>query len=180
MVIRTNFNTTKGSLVKTILFPKPNRLNLYVDSLKFVGIMGLIAMIGYFSIVHDLIGNVTTGEVIRRFFDLITITVPPALPAAMSMGVMFALRRLKRNQVYCISPPRVNLAGKISRIVFDKTGTLTEEGLNVSGHRVMKTNYVFYPIVENTKQLFEKEELFWSSSEIYEKIKDTHRLKYLE
>ena len=44
MVIRTNFNTTKGSLVKTILYPKPNRLNLQADALKFVGIMGIVSL----------------------------------------------------------------------------------------------------------------------------------------
>jgi cation-transporting P-type ATPase 13A2 len=60
---------------------------------------------------------------------LITIAVPPALPAAMSIGVAFAVQRLRRAQIFCISPPRVNVSGMIQLMVFDKTGTLTEDGL---------------------------------------------------
>ena len=66
---------------------------------------------------------------IDKSLDLITITVPPALPATMSVGVAFAINRLKRKKIFCISPPRVNVSGMIQIMVFDKTGTLTEDGL---------------------------------------------------
>ena len=73
---------------------------------------------------------------IDRTLDLITITVPPALPAAMSCGIAFAISRLKRaGSIFCISPTRINLAGQISTFVFDKTGTLTEDSLSVLGLR---------------------------------------------
>lgn len=82
-------------------------------------------------------GGMTIAQNIKRSLDLITITVPPALPAAMSIGISFALSRLKkRSQIYCISPARVNIAGKINLFCFDKTGTLTEEGLTIYGFRV--------------------------------------------
>jgi magnesium-transporting ATPase (P-type) len=68
-----------------------------------------------------------------RAFDLITIVIPPALPAAMSIGTNYAISRLKKKSVFCISPPRMNICGKINVMVFDKTGTLTEEGLDVLG-----------------------------------------------
>lgn len=64
-----------------------------------------------------------------RSLDLITITVPPALPAAMTVGTIISLNRLKRKKIYCISPARINVSGRVSIMVFDKTGTLTEEGL---------------------------------------------------
>jgi P-type E1-E2 ATPase len=67
--------------------------------------------------------------------DLITIAVPPSLPAAMTVGTAFALARLKKQEIFCISPPRVNVSGKLETIVFDKTGTLTEEGMSV--HQVL-------------------------------------------
>lgn len=66
---------------------------------------------------------------IDRSLDLITITVPPALPAAMTVGTILALTRLKKSKIFCISPPRVNIAGRVNLMVFDKTGTLTEDGL---------------------------------------------------
>ncbi len=66
---------------------------------------------------------------IDRCLNLITITVPPALPAAMTAGTVFALGRLRKQKIFCISPPRVNVAGRVNMMVFDKTGTLTEDGL---------------------------------------------------
>ena len=55
----------------------------------------------------------STEQVIDKSLDLITITVPPALPATMSVGVAFAISRLKRSKIFCISPPRVNICGRI-------------------------------------------------------------------
>jgi cation-transporting ATPase 13A3/4/5 len=69
------------------------------------------------------------GELIDRSLDMITITVPPALPAAMTCGIVFAINRLKKEKIFCIAPNRVNLAGRVTTFVFDKTGTLTEDGL---------------------------------------------------
>lgn len=51
----------------------------------------------------------------------------------MACGVVFAMSRLKKAQIFCISPPRINLAATVQTFVFDKTGTLTEEGLSVLG-----------------------------------------------
>ncbi len=53
----------------------------------------------------------------------------------MTIGTVFAMNRLKNKQIYCISPPRVNVSGRVNLMVFDKTGTLTEEGLEVYGFR---------------------------------------------
>ena len=67
--------------------------------------------------------------------DLITITVPPALPTCLSIGISFAMQRLKKSKIFCISPNKVNVAGKVKIMCFDKTGTLTEDGLNMYGVR---------------------------------------------
>ena len=45
-------------------------------------------------------------ETIYRAFDVITIVVPPALPAALTVGTVYALNRLRKQQIYCISPQR--------------------------------------------------------------------------
>ena len=92
--------------------------------------------------------------IIVRALDLITIVVPPALPATLSIGTNFALSRLRKNYIFCISPQRsmgviapssrdlltggrVNVGGKLDIICFDKTGTLTEDGLDVLGLRLI-------------------------------------------
>ena len=38
-----------------------------------------------------------------------------------------------KKKIFCISPPRINVAGKTKICCFDKTGTLTEEGLDFWG-----------------------------------------------
>lgn len=62
--------------------------------------------------------------------DLITISVPPALPTCLAFGVSFSIYRLKKWDIYCINPPKINACGKVKTVCFDKTGTLTEDGLS--------------------------------------------------
>ncbi|KAF3031721.1 hypothetical protein E8E11_001650 [Didymella keratinophila] len=139
MVVRTGFNTTKGALVRSMLFPKPSGFKFYRDSFRYISVMAFIAMIGF---VASFINFVHLGLawhlIVVRALDLITIVVPPALPATLTIGTSFALSRLKQKQIFCISPQRVNVGGKLDVVCFDKTGTLTEEGLDVLGVRVVE------------------------------------------
>ena len=98
--------------------------------MKFILGMGIIAVIGFFCTLPTMIDlGYSTYNIIDRALNLVAITVPPALPAAMTAGTAFAMARLKKSRINCISPPRVNVAGRVNMMVFDKTGTLTEDGL---------------------------------------------------
>jgi cation-transporting ATPase 13A2 len=134
--VRTGYETAKGKLMLSILFPKPTQFKFYQDSFKFIGVMlGL----GFLGIIYSAIRlrqkGVPVLAIALRAMDVITISVPPALPIAMTVGVGFAISRLKKRSIFCISPPRVNVSGKINCMCFDKTGTLTEEGLDLYGVR---------------------------------------------
>ncbi|KAK9674726.1 hypothetical protein K7432_016952, partial [Basidiobolus ranarum] len=134
LVVRTGFNTTKGALVRSMLFPKPNKFAFYRDSFRFIGVLGCIAIVGFMiSVVNFIKLGVPWEKILVRALDLITIVVPPALPATMSVGTTFAISRLRKCGIFCISPTRVNVCGKINAMCFDKTGTLTEDGLDVLG-----------------------------------------------
>ena len=123
-------------MIRDILYPKEIKFKFYSDGFKFVGLMALLALVGIITTIPlQIEEGVPVGVLIDRALDLFTVTVPPALPAAMSCGIVFAINRLKKQNIFCISPPRVNLAGQIHTFVFDKTGTLTEEGLSVMGFR---------------------------------------------
>lgn len=138
MVVRTGFNTTKGALVRSMLFPKPSGFKFYRDSFRYISVMACVALVGFAaSLVNFIRLELEWHLIIVRALDLITIVVPPALPATLSIGTNFALGRLKSKQIFCISPQRVNVAGKLDIMCFDKTGTLTEEGLDVLGVRVV-------------------------------------------
>ncbi|CZT46197.1 related to cation translocating ATPases [Rhynchosporium secalis] len=137
MTVRTGFNTTKGALVRSMLFPKPSGFKFYRDSFRYISVMGGIAMLGFVaSFVNFVRLDLAWHLIFVRALDLITIVVPPALPATLTIGTNFALTRLRKKQIFCISPQRVNVGGKIDIMCFDKTGTLTEDGLDVLGIRV--------------------------------------------
>ncbi|MCJ1461071.1 hypothetical protein MMC28_011453, partial [Mycoblastus sanguinarius] len=138
MVVRTGFNTTKGSLVRSMLFPKPSGFKFYKDAFRYISVMACIAGVGFIaSFINFVHLELAWHLIIVRALDLITIVVPPALPATLSIGTNFALSRLKKKNIFCISPQRVNVGGKLDVICFDKTGTLTEDGLDVLGVRVV-------------------------------------------
>ncbi|XP_053865396.1 polyamine-transporting ATPase 13A2 isoform X2 [Malaclemys terrapin pileata] len=153
VVTRTGFCTAKGDLISSILYPKPVSFRFYRDAVKFVLFLAVLALIGTtYSIVILIRNQVPLQQIIIRALDLITVIVPPALPAAMTVGTIYAQNRLKRHGIFCISPPRINLCGKIRLVCFDKTGTLTEEGLDVWGVVPMENN-CFLPIVHEPRCL---------------------------
>jgi cation-transporting ATPase 13A2 len=138
LVVRTGFNTTKGALVRSMLFPKPMGFKFYRDSIRFILVLTGIAGLGFMaSAVQFVRLGVPAHIILLRALDLITVVVPPALPATLSIGTSFALSRLRKAGVFCIAPSRVNVAGKVNVCCFDKTGTLTEDGLDILGVRTI-------------------------------------------
>lgn len=138
IVARTGFDTTKGTLVRSMLFPKPSGFKFYKDAFRYISVMAGVAAAGFVaSFVNFVRLKLAWHLILVRALDLITIVVPPALPATLTIGINFALSRLRRKSIFCISPQRVNVGGKLDVICFDKTGTLTEEGLDVLGVRVV-------------------------------------------
>lgn len=134
LAISTGFSTAKGDLIRSILFPRPTRFKFYRDSMRFIAVLLGIALIGlvYTIIIFTKYGS-PVASMIKRALDLITITVPPALPIAMSIATAFSVRRLKKESIFCTSPQRINVCGRIDVMCFDKTGTLTEDSLDVHG-----------------------------------------------
>uniref|UniRef100_A0A672UTY7 ATPase cation transporting 13A2 n=1 Tax=Strigops habroptila TaxID=2489341 RepID=A0A672UTY7_STRHB len=121
VVTRTGFCTAKGDLISSILYPKPVSFKFYKDAVKFVLFLAVLAFIGTLYSILILVKNqVPVGQIIIRALDLVTVIVPPALPAAMTVGTIYAQNRLKKQGIFCISPPRINLCGKIRLVCFDK------------------------------------------------------------
>ncbi|XP_053539033.1 polyamine-transporting ATPase 13A3 isoform X3 [Ictalurus punctatus] len=134
VVVRTGFSTAKGQLIRSILYPKPTDFKLYRDAYMFLLCLVGVAGVGFiYSIVLSIMNEVPAKTIIIESLDIITITVPPALPAAMTAGIVYAQRRLKKLGIFCISPQRINICGQLNLICFDKTGTLTEDGLDMWG-----------------------------------------------
>ncbi|RMC02105.1 hypothetical protein DUI87_21267 [Hirundo rustica rustica] len=121
VVLRIGFNTAKGDLVRSILYPKPVNFKLYRDALRFLMCLIAFAAIGmiYTVCVFALNGE-EAGEVVKKALDVITIAVPPALPAALTTGIIYTQQRLKKKGIFCISPQRINICGQLNLVCFDK------------------------------------------------------------
>uniref|UniRef100_A0A914V030 Cation-transporting ATPase n=1 Tax=Plectus sambesii TaxID=2011161 RepID=A0A914V030_9BILA len=112
IVIRTGYATLKGQLVRSIMYPKPVDFRFTKDLFKFVGVLAVIAAMGLaYSITVMIVNGSDVKKVILRSLDIITIVVPPALPAAMTIGIFAAQMRLKKRKIYCISPSTINTCG---------------------------------------------------------------------
>ena len=74
-----------------------------------------------------------TSLLILKFFDIITISIPPSLPAAINIGISLTLDRLKKKNIFCIAPYKTVIGGRINAVCFDKTGTLTEDQMRFKG-----------------------------------------------
>ncbi|OMJ77375.1 hypothetical protein SteCoe_23073 [Stentor coeruleus] len=133
VVSSIGYNTAKGELVRSILYPKPNRFKFERDALIFVACMFGMALIGFFIAIKPLKeGGYAPGDIAIKLLDLITIAVPPALPLTMSIGVGYSMGRLKKKLINCISQPAINSSGRVSVICFDKTGTLTKDEMSLN------------------------------------------------
>jgi len=59
LVVRTGSSTAKGNLIRSIMFPKDMDFEFYLDSIKFVLIMFLVATVGmlycaYLYVIRDV------------------------------------------------------------------------------------------------------------------------------
>ena len=155
LVLSTGFDTEKGNLVRSILYPKANEFKFQKDSVKYILFMACLSFAGFgISIPFMMKDGITIKAIFLRALDMITTTVPPALPACIGIGISIALSRLKSKGILCIARERINIAGRINMICFDKTGTLTEDHLDIYGFRpvvVMKDIFHFDTFYEQVK-----------------------------
>lgn len=151
VVLKTGFNTAKGDLVRSILYPKPVNFKLHRDAVRFL--LGLVAVtvvgVIYTAIVYTRNGASTTDTVLWSLI-IMTVSIPPALPAAVTICILYSQTRLQRNGIFCLSAQRINMCGQINIMCFDKTGTLTEDGMELWGivpsdERSFQEVYCFTP-----------------------------------
>ena len=134
LVISTSFMTAKGNLIRSILYPKSVDFKFKKDSVRYIYLMAILSLLGFIIALPFLVkSGMNWVNIMKRSLDLVTTTVPPALPACIGIGITYALTRLKREKIICINSDRVNISGKVNMIVFDKTGTLTEDLLDIKG-----------------------------------------------
>lgn len=71
-------------------------------------------------------------DITIKSLDIITIVIPPALPATMTVGKLYALTRLKKHKISCINSRVINVSGSINCVCFDKV-CINSRVMNVLG-----------------------------------------------
>ncbi|KAM9316539.1 putative cation-transporting ATPase 13A4 [Gastrophryne carolinensis] len=134
LVLRTGFNTTKGDMVRSILYPKPLNFKLDRDVRRFYIFLACLGITGIiYAIIIYAQRQVPAGVIFVMSLVLVVGAVSPVIPAALMVGVLYAKSRLSNKKIHCISPERINMCGQVNLFCFDKTGTLTEDGLDLMG-----------------------------------------------
>ena len=128
--------TTKGMLIRSILFSTPRRFDIYGESYYVLFVSFFVAAAAMGTVLPTFIDNFSAYHVVIRTMNALTVSIPAILPVCMSVGLLFAYARLYLNKIYCSQPKIIDSAGRVSTMVFDKTGTLTHEGLKAVGIKV--------------------------------------------
>lgn len=187
LVLNTGFNTEKGNLVRSIVYPKDTEVKFKVDALKYIFVTASLAVIGYCICLPVMISDgISLTEMIFRGMDLFTDTVPSSLPFCIGLGITFSIIRLKEKNIRCISRERISDIGKVDLICLDKTGTLTEENLKIEGFRRARLDsnlYLFHnfqsEVNETIKESFDYFKLKVKSNVIKENISKSKELKLM-
>ncbi|XP_068089424.1 probable cation-transporting ATPase 13A4 [Hyperolius riggenbachi] len=121
VVLRTGSSTTKGDMVRSILYPKPLNFKLYRDVKWFFLFLTSLAIVGIIYTVTIFVQRkVPPWRIFIESLVLVVGAVSPVIPAAMMVGILYAKSRLSKKQVHCISPDRINMCGQINLFCFDK------------------------------------------------------------
>ncbi|ORY45640.1 HAD-like protein [Rhizoclosmatium globosum] len=151
VVTATGATTSKGRLVKDILFPTKVSF-VFQEHLKVVFM--LLMIWGGIMLVLSIILLGTTGTD-AWFYGMFTISqvLSPLLPAVLVIGQSVASERLAKKGILCVDLDRITLSGKVKVYCFDKTGTLTKEGLNFLGVQpVIPNSLKFGPVLNDFSQ----------------------------
>ncbi|XP_069830492.1 probable cation-transporting ATPase 13A5 isoform X2 [Dendropsophus ebraccatus] len=134
LVLQIGFNTAKGDLVRSILYPKPMNFKLHRELMKvLMGLMGLSVLGVIYTVVISSLSGATAGDLVIMALIMGTTAVPVSLPPALTVCTLYSQTRLKKQGIFCFSPQRIIVCGQLNLFCFDKTGTLTEDGLDLWG-----------------------------------------------
>lgn len=145
LVINTNINTYKSNLSQVFINKKEGLLYLlYIDYIIYFSFLFFILIIFYILcyIIYNPINNPYTYDfymtIIKDTFNFI---IPSALPICINYSKIFLYMNLIKKDIKCLNSNKINIAGKVNRIIFDKTGTLSHNTLNLIGYQSSFINY---------------------------------------